>query len=92
MFEFPLDGEKKFDYRARVSYNSFAHGYKNRKRENKKKKTIWHFQHKEEYLESVKILKRHLPTFVDPKIEKAVDLWDFYNKIGFDYKASKWLK
>lgn len=80
--KFPLDdGKYPICYRSRTSYNSFAHGSKDRNYSPNKKqaKFLYCCRHEEEIREFYKI------PIVDVK-----NIWDFYNLIGYDYKNKKY--
>ena len=93
--EFDMDGGKPFCYRGRVSYEAFADVTKKRYY-NKRAGLTYRMKRKEEYQFDVQLWKRTMarhPDITDiynvPNI-KLNSLWEFYEYIGYDYKAKKY--
>lgn len=90
VFRVPIDVKGKlFDYRGRVSINSFFFGVK--KRNYKKDKVLYHSVYEEEHKmmqEEHKMLRfgNHPINYID-----VDSIWEFYKMIGYDYKKQEWL-
>lgn len=83
-FRFPLDADKEFCYRSRVSANAFFFGGK--KRNYTKPKHFLYIEKTEEEFEcgaNMRIIKT--PEFIE-----LSSIWEFYKLIGYNYKTKKW--
>ena len=79
-FKFPLDGDKDFCYRSRMSYSAFAHSIKKRNR--KQQELLYHCDNE---IFRINTIDSNLP-FIE-----CATLWDFYEAIGYEYRLKKWL-
>lgn len=80
-FRFPLDGDKQFCYRSRVSYNAFVGGTKRRNYAPNYKNARFLYACGEEEEKLV---------YSDVPIIDVGSLWEFYAAIGYDYKTKRY--
>lgn len=77
-------------YREGVSLNSFFFGRKKRCWKSRVKGAVHLFtlNHEDDW----EFHKKFMRDSVEWEYIPTANLWDFYSKIGYDYKTRKWLK
>jgi hypothetical protein len=87
VYAFPLDAGKNFCYRSRGSFNAFFYNHKKKRFRDKNRDLRYYAEDEWSYKNSITGKWAYMQ---DVPVVDCTSIYDFFEKIGYDYKKGKY--